>query len=193
MESLELRQTTDAIQRPSCLMCVTKGPTFCECGVCLHPDDDIIRKIKARFKASIALYHAAKVNRSRCKKHGMETTNGKKTIGKPWTPKEERRSAIIPMYWNDGKRMRNTAFLKWQLFGQKRIAVMWTILRRLTSAMKQSYSQGSRYESKINMQSADSNLQAGPMKKRRLSIGDEGIDGNSSYGTGKTKFNSFLR
>ena len=135
MESFELRQTSDAIQRPSCLKCITKGRKFCECGVRLHPDDDIISIIKGKFKALIPSYYAAKMNCSTCKKHGMETTNGKKTIGKPWTPKKERRSAIIPMYWNDGKRMRNTAFLKWQFIGQKCIAVMWTISRRLTSAM----------------------------------------------------------
>ena len=120
MEPFELRQTRDAIQCHSCLKYVTKGQ-FCECGVRLHPDDDKISTIKARF---------AKVNRSK-KAKSMETT-----IGRPWTPKEERRSAIIPLYWNDCKRMRNTEFLKWQLFGRKCIAVIWTISRRLTSAMK---------------------------------------------------------
>ena len=43
---------------------------FCDCGVRLHPEDDIISIIKARLKALIAPYYAAKVNRSKSAKHG---------------------------------------------------------------------------------------------------------------------------
>ena len=43
LELFELRQTTDAVQCHSCLKYVPRGLKFCECGVCLRPDEETIQ------------------------------------------------------------------------------------------------------------------------------------------------------
>ena len=49
MELIELRRTTDIVQCHSCLSHVPTGLQFCQCGVCLRPDEETTTRIKARF------------------------------------------------------------------------------------------------------------------------------------------------
>ena len=93
-----------------------------------------------------------------------------------------------------GAKMRNysSTLERWQKVEKDRISQMGIIrtevyrryldyLTKIDISHEAAYSQGSRHESTINMQSIESNLQTGPMKKeRRPSIGDVGIDGNST-------------
>ena len=111
----------------------------------------------------------------------MENNSGKKTIGKPWTPKEVQRSTTIPPFWNDGKVMRNTEILSCRSIGQKFID-----LTTIDISHEAPYHQRNRYENTITMQSNDPNLQSGPMKNREMI---QGSYESADVTTGRTRTN----
>ena len=85
MELIELRRTTDTVQRHSCLSHVPTGLQFCQCGVCLRPDEETTSRIKARF---LSFDKLCRENKALHGTRGSENKNGKMTIGKQWMPKE---------------------------------------------------------------------------------------------------------
>ena len=70
IELYELGQISRTVQCHSWLKHIPEGLTFCSCGICLRPDEETIQRIKARFQAMIVLFHLARLNYSRGKKHG---------------------------------------------------------------------------------------------------------------------------
>ena len=51
IELHELGQILRTVQCHPCLKHIPEGLTFCVCGVCLRPDEETIKRIKAKFQA----------------------------------------------------------------------------------------------------------------------------------------------
>ena len=77
---------------------------FCECGSCLGPNEDILNKIKARFKTLVAPYYLARVKSSRGKRHGDQPWQ--EGHWKALDAKKVQESIIIPQSWTDGTTMK---------------------------------------------------------------------------------------
>ena len=133
-----------------------------ECGYCLRPNDDMISKMKARFKTLIAPCYLLLVKNSRWKKHGEQ----------PWQedhweerPQKVPRSIIIPQSWINGRTMNIQAFqsaVGWNAAYCRYLDYFCTVDISYIAP----HHQRSRNDNTITMKSGDPDLQAFPMAKR---------------------------
>ena len=134
-----------------------------KCGYCLRPNEDIISKIKVRFKTLIAPCYLLLVKSSRGKKHGEQ----------PWQedhweerPQKVPRSIIIPQSWTDGRTMNIQKFqtaVGWNEAYCRYLDYFCTVDISYIAP----HHQRSRNDNTITMKSGDPDLQAGSMAKTR--------------------------
>ena len=165
MELIELRRTTDTVQSHSCLSHVPTGLKFCQCGVCLRPDEETISRIRATFQALTAPYYVA-ASESLKEQEARRTKNGKTTIGKQWVAKrgaKKHHYASILERWQ-GDQINRDAQLKinWTDFCCRYFDYLTTI----DNGPEAPYHQRNRYENTITMSCNCPILQSGPMKNR---------------------------
>ena len=138
IELYELGQISRTVQCQSCSKHIPKRLIFCACGVCLQPDEETIKRIKARFQALICPYHLARVNRSRGKKHGETST--------------------IVIRWHEDEQYRNSQ----QAHGWTEEYCGYLDYFTYTAPWNQRH----RYESTITLVCNDEDRQAGSTKAR---------------------------
>ena len=126
----------------------------CGCGVCLRPDEDTIKSIKARSQALIVPYYFARVNRSRGKKYGdqqRQEDHWKAIDAKQGARKRNDHPSILTRWQNDEQ------YRTSQLSIGLTETCCWYLdyLTTVDISHHAPYRQRSRYESTITMKSRD--------------------------------------
>ena len=92
MELLEVGKTKPTVQCQVCYKHVLEGIIFCQSGNCLRPDEDILEKVKPRFRMFFAPYYVHRMRVARETKHGEQPCQVHH-----WKAKDANKGVIGPM------------------------------------------------------------------------------------------------